>query len=109
MQFNSVWGLPLTFGQLERSPAAFLENTSAIIVHCEIDLRLYAATSNVTLEMSTPVTPFTISGIHFMMVSTSPVSLAAPTWLSPQETMVTLRACDNGAATSAAIYKITSL
>lgn len=55
-----------------------------------------------TFEISTPVTPFTRSGMHCTMLSTSPVSLAAPTSPPPQDTMVTLRAWDNGAATSAA-------
>lgn len=52
--------------------------------------------------MSTPVTPFTSVGMHCMMLSTSPVSFAAPTSLPPQDTMVTLLTCDSGAATSAA-------
>lgn len=52
--------------------------------------------------MSTPVTPLTSVGMHCTMLSTSPVSLAAPTSLPPQDTIVTLLTCDKGAATSAA-------
>lgn len=47
----------------------------------------------------------TNSGTVLTIWRTSPVNLAAPTSPVPVETIVIFLACDNGAATSAAIYR----
>lgn len=55
--------------------------------------------------MSTPVTPSTIFGSRSTTCRTSVVSLLTPTSPDPLETIVSLVACDNGAAISAATYQ----
>lgn len=69
---------------------------------------MYGHLKCLTLEMSTPVIDLTKSGTLLTMESTSSVSLAAPISPPPVDTMVIFLACDNGAATSAAIWKISN-